>query len=178
MSIIKMILVFSFVFVFGVPIMEINKSNTELEYAIKTSYEDRIWNDFSYEMVDITMYNPDPSQTDDSPYITADMSKINKLDPSSHKWVAVSYDLHTRYGGNLNFGDTIYVYGTSNKDGLYVVRDLMNPRFTYKIDILESKSESLYKFENCFIFFTRHENKYGDFLVYADIFENKLNNVN
>lgn len=104
-----------------------------------------------FREVTVTMYNPVPSQTNSEPYITADLSNIDKDNPSKHNWIAISYNLHRRYGGYLDFGDTIYLYGTAHKDEKYVVKDLMNSRYENRIDILESKGEELYKFENCLI---------------------------
>ena len=58
----------------------------------------------------------------------------------------MSRNLLKRYGGWLNYGDFIYLTGTGGKDGMYLVRDTMNPRFVNRIDILESPGTPQYKF--------------------------------
>lgn len=132
-------------------------------------------NSYKTEKVTVTMYNPVPEQTNSQPFITADLSKINKKNPSMHRWVAVSYNLHTRYGGYLSFNDTIYLYGTGKKDGLYVVKDLMNPRYKNRIDILESIDHPLYKYENCYIFAPTIDNSGTNMLTYLSDIKNNIN---
>ncbi|WP_460878982.1 RlpA-like double-psi beta-barrel domain-containing protein [Pontibacter rugosus] len=48
--------------------------------------------------VSASIYHPEPGQTDGSPLITADGSRINKRNPGKHRWIAVSRDLHSRWG--------------------------------------------------------------------------------
>jgi hypothetical protein len=79
------------------------------------------------------------SQTDATPLRTADQSKINrkKLRRGELKWLAVSRDLHRRYGGALEFGDTVKVRSLSTgKTEKWVVRDLMHRRFRSRVDFL------------------------------------------
>jgi len=83
----------------------------------------------------LSVYNPVSSQCDNTPLITADNSRIN---PKSYNnnWIAVSRDLHVKYGGLLSFGDSIYIYGKEDKfKGLFIVRDLMNKRFKNSMDV-------------------------------------------
>lgn len=134
--------------------------------------QDDIVNSFGFKEVTVTMYNPVESQTDDTPYLTADLSRINKVNPSAHKWIAISYDLHKRYGGQLAFGDTVYLYGSANKDGFYTVRDLMNPRYTNRIDILESIGSRMYKFDNCLLIYSNDFVKKDFILNNTEIVEN------
>lgn len=95
--------------------------------------------------VSASVYYPEPSQTDSSPFITADGSRINKKNPKNQRWIAVSRDLHTRWGGDLNFGDSLMVTGVSDDlDGVYIVKDLMNRRMKNKIDILVSRKDNIY----------------------------------
>lgn len=157
----KKIIFIMIVFLFSVNIVN-NHNLKYLEEPFKNKRKKRNQIDLvGVREVTVTMYNPVPGQTDTSPYITADLSQINKNNPSGHKWIAISYNLHTRYGGYLDFGDSVYLYGTRHKDGMYIVKDLMNPRFNDRIDILESIGVDLYKFKNCII----SNNKIGDRLV-------------
>jgi hypothetical protein len=146
--------------VIGTTQLQVN-SDFLVNSIINEKQEKKFFNSIYFENVDVTMYNPVESQTDNDPYVTADMSRINKNNPSSHKWIAISRDLHVRYGGDLHFGDTVYLYGTYEKDGFYIVRDLMNERFTKRIDILESIGTPWYKYSNstCFIFYSKKINK-------------------
>ena len=86
--------------------------------------------------VSASVYHPEPRQTDSTPFITADGSRINRKDPGSHRWLAVSRNLHARWGGDLQFGDSLWVSGISDEmDGWYIVRDVMNRRFRNQVDI-------------------------------------------
>ncbi|MDX5422167.1 MAG: hypothetical protein LPK07_16770 [Hymenobacteraceae bacterium] len=94
--------------------------------------------------VTATVYHPEPGQTDATPFITADGSRINKRDPKKHRWIAVSRDLHSRWGGQFSFGDSLWVTGVSEQlDGLYVVRDVMNKRMRSRIDILVGRQDRI-----------------------------------
>lgn len=94
--------------------------------------------------VSASVYFPEPNQTDSTPFITADGSRINKNNPKKHRWIAVSRDLHSRWGGDLNFGDSLLVTGVSNElDGIYIVRDIMNQRMHKQIDILVGRQDNI-----------------------------------
>ena len=101
--------------------------------------------------VKATMYHPVEAQCDDTPLITADGSRICPINVSDWNWIAVSQDLLIKNGGFLNYGDKVYVKGT-HKDGVYTVRDCMNKRKTFQIDILESIGTSQYKYDEVEIF--------------------------
>jgi 3D (Asp-Asp-Asp) domain-containing protein len=91
-----------------------------------------------------SVYFPEPHQTDSTPFITADGSKINKKNPKKHRWIAVSRDLHSRWGGDIEFGDSLMVSGVSEElDGIYIVRDVMNRRMHHKIDILVGRKDKI-----------------------------------
>jgi len=102
--------------------------------------------------VDVTMYQPDKIQCDNTPDITADGTRIRISKASNYKFVALSRNLLKRWGGPFDYGDFILLKGTDNKDGVYQVRDTMNPKWVNVVDILESKNVSPYKFVNCDIF--------------------------
>ena len=88
-----------------------------------------------------TMYNPVVAQCDADPLITADNSKIDldKLDNNEIRWVALSRDLLTRWGGPYNYGDSIYVHHSDKRiKGIWIVHDTMNARWSKRIDFLVS----------------------------------------
>jgi 3D (Asp-Asp-Asp) domain-containing protein len=97
--------------------------------------------------VTVTMYHPVRSQTDSTPNILADGTRIRVHKASEYRFIAVSRNLLSRYGGWLDYGDFILLKGTDGKDGMYQVRDTMNPRFVNRIDILESPGTKPYKFD-------------------------------
>ena len=98
--------------------------------------------------VTVTMYNPTRGQTDKTPNITADGTKINPNRASNYRYVALSRDLLSRWGGPFNYGDYVAIKGTQKYDGIYQVRDTMNPRFVHRVDILRTKGDDKFKYEN------------------------------
>lgn len=99
-------------------------------------------------VVTTTMYNAVVGQCDSDPLVTAGMYNITLATASDHKWVALSRDLLTRWGGEFNYGDKIQVSNAGHKDGIYTIVDTMNKRFTNRMDILETEGTELYKFHN------------------------------
>ena len=97
--------------------------------------------------VTVTMYEPVSYQTDSTPDILADGTRIRTHIASEYKFIAVSRNLLKRWGGWLDYGDFILLKGTDSKDGVYQVRDTMNPRFVNRVDILESPGVPPYKYE-------------------------------
>ena len=97
--------------------------------------------------VTVTMYQPLRYQTDSTPNILADGTRIKTEQASNYKFIAVSRNLLKRWGGWLDYGDFVLLKGTSHKDGVYQVKDTMNPRFVNRIDILESPGVKPYKFD-------------------------------
>ena len=104
-----------------------------------------------FKQVRATMYHPVEEQCDDTPLITADGSKIDPYIVSNWNWIAVSQHMLTRNGGPLNYGDTVYIFGTEHKDGMYVIKDCMNKRKRNQIDFLESLGTPQYKYDNVVI---------------------------
>ena len=96
--------------------------------------------------VTVTMYQPVERQTDSTPNILADGTRIKTKQASNYKFIAVSRNLLKRWGGWLDYGDFILLKGTDKKDGVYQVRDTMNPRYVNWVDILESPGVRPYKF--------------------------------
>jgi len=86
-----------------------------------------------------TYYNPVSSQCDSDPLITASNDKINlnKLKKGNVRWIACSRDLLKRWGGSINYGDTIRVISKNkNVVGIWIAKDSMNKRYTKRIDFL------------------------------------------
>ena len=102
--------------------------------------------------VDVTMYQPVYPQTDDTPNITADGTKIRISKASQYKFVALSRNLLKRWGGPFDYGDFVLLKGTDHKDGVYQVRDTMNPKWVNVVDILESTHVEPYKFTGVHIY--------------------------
>ena len=103
-------------------------------------------------IVDVTMYQPVYPQTDKTPDITADGTRIRIHKASEYKFVALSRNLLKRWGGPFDYGDFILLKGAGHKDGVYQVRDTMNPKWVNVVDILESKGVEPYKFTDAHIF--------------------------
>ena len=102
--------------------------------------------------VDVTMYQPVYPQTDKTPDITADGTKIRIHLASEYKFVALSRNLLKRWGGPFDYGDFVLIKGTKHKDGVYQVRDTMNPKWVNVVDILESEHVEPYKYTDAHIF--------------------------
>jgi len=98
--------------------------------------------------VDVTMYRPTIHETDATPNITADGTKIKISEASRYRFVAVSRNLLKRWGGFLNYGDFVLLKDAGHKDGIYRVKDTMSSRWVNVVDILESPGTDPYKFEN------------------------------
>jgi len=104
-----------------------------------------------FKEVKATMYHPVEAQCDDTPLITADGSKIDPYKVSDWKWIAVSQHMLKRNGGPLNYGDTVYIFGTEHKDGRYIVKDCMHKRKVNQIDFLESLGTPQYRYDDVVI---------------------------
>ena len=94
--------------------------------------------------VTVTTYNPTRRQTDSTPNITADGTKIKPWKATEYRYVALSRDLLSRWGGPFEYGDYIIIEGTGERDGVYQVRDTMNPKWTNRVDILTTNSRFKY----------------------------------
>ncbi len=121
------------------------------------SENSKLKNDLSYYdnygiEVDVTMYQPVYPQTDKTPDITADGTRIRISKASEYKFVALSRNLLKRWGGPFDYGDFILIKGAGKKDGVYQVRDTMNPKWVNVVDILESTHVQPYKYTDAHIF--------------------------
>ena len=82
------------------------------------------------EIVTLTTYKASEAETDSTPNITASGFKITN--PKKHRIIAVSRDLKKKY----KFGQKIRIVGAGKYSGTYKVQDVMNKRYTKRIDIL------------------------------------------
>ena len=129
-----------------------NKMLREKISELETRYTNKI----SYE-VTVTTYNPTKHQCDDTPNITADGTRIKTWRATEYRYVALSRDLLSRWGGPFNYGDYIVIEGAGDRDGVYQVRDTMNPKWTNRVDILTTNSR--FKYDNVVMY------KYIDELI-------------
>ena len=95
-----------------------------------------------------TMYSPTRAQCDATPNITADGTKINPKHASSYRYVALSRDLLERWGGPFEYGEYIAVEGTrrGQHDGVWQVRDTMNPKWLKRVDFLMTNGTRPFKY--------------------------------
>ena len=120
-------------------IMSLNEQIWELQNNCDTQYTNKI----SYK-VTVTTYNPTLEQCDSTPNITADGTTIKPWRATEYRYVALSRDLISRWGGPFEYGDYIVIEGTDGWYGIYQVRDTMNPKWTNRVDILTTNSKFKY----------------------------------
>ena len=108
-----------------------------IENEIKSIGEpvEEIWK----QVVTLTIYKPTISQTDSTPNITASGFKIDTINPSKHKIIAVSRDLKKK---GWSFGKKVKIKKAGKYNGVYTIRDLMNKRHKKRIDVLVGDDES------------------------------------
>ena len=144
---------------FSINIIEKNKRfyNSQLnnQMAVTNTLRSELTEFYKYGVVvDVTMYQPTHYQTDSTPNITADGTRIRISKASDYKYVALSRNLLKRWGGPFDYGDFILIRGTTDghKDGVYNVRDTMNPKYVNYVDILESKHVQPYKYTDVHLY--------------------------
>jgi hypothetical protein len=95
------------------------------------------------------MYSPTLAQCDATPNITADGTKINPNHASQYRYVALSRDLLERWGGPFQYGEYIAVEGTrrGQHDGIWQVRDTMNPKWLKRVDFLVTNGTRPFKYD-------------------------------
>ena len=94
------------------------------------------------EIVTMTTYTVERSQTDSNPFETASGMSLDKKNPAKHRVVAISRDLKDIFA----FGDSVMIVA-GVYSGIYYVEDVMNKRFKKKIDLLinpKDKNTKLY----------------------------------
>jgi len=109
------------------------------------------WGTLEFDVV-VTMYNPLSSQTDSTPNQTADGTIINPDRATEYRYVALSRDLIARWGGPFNYGDYVMLKGTDGYDGIYQVRDTMNPKFINRVDILLTEGSKQFRFDSATLY--------------------------
>ncbi len=97
--------------------------------------------------VTVTIYHAVPEQTDSTPDILADGTKIDLDKAGSYRYCALSRDLLSRWDGPYSYGDTVRIYGVEQFSGLWIVKDTMHPRWTNRVDLLVDMGTKPYKFE-------------------------------
>ena len=122
-------------------------------YVENDRLQDRVWEleedlNLGRHNVTVTMYNPTPGQTDRTPNITADGTRINPHKASSYRYIALSRNLLKRWGGPFDYGDYVVIEGAGIYSGVYQVKDTMNARFTNRVDILRSRGSKHFKYTN------------------------------
>jgi hypothetical protein len=93
----------------------------------------------SFTLDTLTIYNPIAKQCDRDPLITASNKKINlqHLRAREIHWMALSRNLLKRWGGQLNYGDTVNLEsGDPSIDGTWIIQDTMNKKFINRGDLL------------------------------------------
>ena len=130
-------------------VANINAENIILQekvWSLKDKNNEMLYSNRIMYRVTVTTYNPTRAQTDSTPNITADGTRINPRKATEYRYVALSRDLLSRWGGPFEYGDYIVIEGTDGRDGIYQVRDTMNPRWTNRVDILTTNSR--FKYDN------------------------------
>ena len=130
-------------------VKNINAENRMLQekvWNLTDENNDMLYSNRIMYRVTVTTYNPTRRQCDSTPNITADGTRINPRKATEYRYVALSRDLLSRWGGPFEYGDYIVIEGTDGRDGIYQVRDTMNPRWTNRVDILTTNSR--FKYDN------------------------------
>lgn len=98
------------------------------------------------QKVHATVYNAVPEQTNSDPSHTAFMFELDLNNPYKHKIIAVSRDLLIEYPK----GTKVQVSGTTY-DGIFIVMDKMNKRYTNRIDLLINQEMQIGNWPNATI---------------------------
>ena len=140
-------------------VWEENRTLKEQVWELQNNCDNQYTNKISYK-VTVTTYNPTRGQTDSTPNELADGTKIKPWRATDYRYVALSRDLIARWGGPFQYGDYIVIEGTDGWDGIYQVRDTMNPKWTNRVDILTTNSR--FKYNNIIMY------KYVDELILVE----------
>lgn len=98
------------------------------------------------QKVHATVYNAVPEQTNSDPGHTAFMFELDLINPYKHRIIAVSRDLLNKYPK----GTKVQVQGTTY-DGIFIVMDKMNKRYTNRIDLLINQEMQIGNWPNATI---------------------------
>lgn len=116
------------------------------EMEMKEKEINKIIEGITPDIVTLTTYKATESETDSTPNITASGFKITN--PKKHKIIAVSRDLKRK----MKWGSKVRIVGAGKYDGTYRVHDLMNKRYTKRIDILIGKNDKQTKLKKIKIY--------------------------
>ena len=97
--------------------------------------------------VTATMYHPVAEQTDSTPNQLASGIYIKPSRASSYRFVALSRDLLSRWGGPFNYGDYVVIEGAGDYSGIWKVQDTMSAKFSKRIDFLCSPGTPEFKYD-------------------------------
>lgn len=106
--------------------------------------------------VNVTMYHPVEAQTNSNPDIVADGTRFDVTKATELNWIALSRDLHKRWGGPLDFNDIVYLKVPGSPGRFFKVKDIMNKRFKMRVDILETPGTPIYAFPKGFLYKVEH----------------------
>ncbi len=98
------------------------------------------------QKVHATVYNAVPEQTNSDPGNTATMFKLDLSNPYKHRIIAVSRDLLKTFP----YHSKVIVCGTGY-DGVYIIEDTMNKRYTNRIDLLINQEMQIGNWPNATI---------------------------
>lgn len=84
------------------------------------------------ETVDATIYHAVVGQTNSDPSHTASMFKLDLTNPYKHRIIAVSRDLLKKFP----IHSKVRIFGAGRYDGVWIVEDKMNKRWSKRIDFL------------------------------------------
>ena len=92
-----------------------------------------------------TVYHPVAKQTDKTPLLTADHTRINLNTINNDRYIALSrnliyqHDSIRKWDGKIPFGSKIYVESEDcTIDGFWIVHDTMNKRYKKNIDFMQN----------------------------------------
>jgi 3D (Asp-Asp-Asp) domain-containing protein len=92
----------------------------------------------------LTTYSANIAETDSTPNLTASGFEIDLDNPKKHRILAISRDLKRE----LKWGEKVVLENAGRFNGIWYVRDLMNPRFRNKIDVLINEGDKPTKLYN------------------------------
>jgi hypothetical protein len=105
-----------------------------------------------YGIVDASVYHATYKECDNTPHILSSNIVIDTTQADKYRYIAVSRDLLNKNKWfSLQIGDTVQVSGTWTYDGLWIVQDVLNARYTNTIDFLIAKGQFEHKFEGVVI---------------------------
>jgi len=91
----------------------------------------------SMQVVSLSTYKADTTETDSSPLITASGFILDSLNPKKHRVIAISRDLKELF----SFGDKVMLTNAGKFNGIWFIHDVMNKRYKNKIDVLINPSD-------------------------------------